>query len=80
VGCGAGSTGADGGAGAGAGAGSAGTAASGWGVAVPEMAFLDFEGLPLRGAPAARAANLAAFFSFLARFLLRMSSGVWGGG
>ena len=77
VGCGAASTGAD--AGAGAGAGSAGTAASGWGVAVPEMAFLDFEVLPLGGAPAARAASLAAFFSFLARFLLRMSSGVWVG-
>lgn len=75
VGCGAASTGAD--AGSWAGVGAAGAASAGWGVAVPEMAFLPFAGLPLRGTPAAFAAALAAFFSFLARFLLRMSSGVW---
>lgn len=62
--------------GAGAGVGSA--WASGWGVAVPEAFFFPFEALPLRGVPAALAASLAAFFSFFARFLFLMSSGVCG--
>lgn len=43
---------------------------------MPEMFFLPLAALPLRGVPAALAASLAAFFSFFARFLFLMSSGV----